>query len=279
MRICSASGSTYAVNHGWGGFGAVGFESYPATALQARRAVEGGGFVDALRAHRLEAAPDFAVPVFPQNIEMLGRGRRQFPFDLDPARAGQRQQRWMRQIDRVRRVDQLRLFERLERQSRQQRRAVIDILVAARPQADHLRELRSRDAGGALGFKDDLLRTWGRRWRGEHRARRGRKIGGGCAELKHDRCARRLGRDQPDAQQIEKCQLLLVGRAVQPLHDRLQIARDDLHDRPIRPLRRGRPVRHVAGPSRQQRGGELGGFARIEFGCRCGYHAAVPSWR
>src|SRR5262249_4163671 len=148
--------------------GAVGLQNETPAELQPIRAIEFTRlFVVALWQHALELPPDLAVPVFPEDVKMLAALRRQVKDHINRALAGQRQQRVVRDVKMMWRVLQQLLFERLKGFASEKRRAVINVLITSRPEADDLFKLRGSQAGRALRFKDDLIVALGRRRRGD----------------------------------------------------------------------------------------------------------------
>src|SRR6185503_17564480 len=90
-------------------------------------------------------------------------------FDANRTFTGQRQQRLMANVKMVRCVHQLLFEKRLEWSAGQESGAVIDVLIAARPETDNFFELGGGQARRALSLEDDLIIPFGWRRRGNPR--------------------------------------------------------------------------------------------------------------
>ena len=156
---------------------------------------------------------------------------------------------------------------------------MIDVLIATGPEAEDFHELGRGDPGGPFGFKDDLVALFGGRRRGDLRASGSATFGRLLDELKNDGGARRLGGHQVEAEQIEKGEFVLLRRLVQPLDNRLDVAREDPGERHTCALLRRLPLRHVAQAPLEQFLHHPRGVPVIKQGLRSDDHDAVPSCR
>ena len=179
----------------------------------------------------------------------------------------------------VRGVDQLLAPEGLHRRIARERRRVVDPLVAARPQARHLLELRTHQAERALGLEHHLASGPLRGRRGDPRAPRHARVDRLGAEGEDDRRTRHLGGDQLDPEQLEKPQLVLLGRAVQAAQHGLEVARVGL-DQGAAGATLGRsPTLEVSSSTAQDGSDQLGGATGVDQGLRRADHSGAPSSR
>ena len=157
--------------------------------------------------------------------------------------------------------------------------AVVDVLVATRPQAHHLAQLRHRQPDRGFRLVADLAGAAGR-WRcGQPGAGRQAQVGGVVGQLEHDRSAGRLRGHQRYPGQVQERQLVLVRSLVEPAGDGLQLVRHDLEHRGVGSLLPGPPLRDVAGRQRTQRGRERRRVALVQRwrGLRSGQLAGPSS--
>ncbi len=184
-------------------------------------------------------------------------------------------------VEDVRRLLQASRLEQAERLLRLQRRRVVDVLVAAGPQAHGLDELGHGKPDRTLGLEADLPGGGAGGRRGGHPRPGGEShIGGGVGHLDRERGARRLRGDETHTQQVEEGELVLRRRTLEASCDRLQIADDDLGERPVGTRLLRKPLRHVTRPERLEPREEVRRVADREDGRPGGNtHAGAPSSR
>src|SRR5207237_4918989 len=102
-------------------------------------------------AGRLDPAPDLAIEILPDDLEWIVGRMRQLESNAQLHVAGQRQQRGVRQIQMMGRGLALRGGKRHDGCALEKIGAMVDVLVAAGPEAEYLQDFAGGDAGSALG--------------------------------------------------------------------------------------------------------------------------------
>ncbi len=211
-----------AVDGDLGRLRAVGGEAEPAAAGQPFGAVDMPDHQLAAVRHLVgKAAPDPAVPIFPDDGDFGIARLRQIDIDVERHPAGERQQPVVGQVKDMRNVFEVRTVQDPKARLRLMLGGVVGVLVASRPKASHFDQPGGAEPNDTFGFKHDLIARLGR-WRRRHLCT-GRKSDGGriVAELEDDRRPGRLGRGALDPHHREERQLVLLRCLIQAIDDRL----------------------------------------------------------
>ena len=260
-----------------GGLGAGGGEVVSSAAGEPAGAVDALGLQPlALGDLALEAAPQLAVPVLPDHVEGGAAGLGQVQVDVEGDLAGEGQQRLVAEVEDVGDVLEVGSVEDTEALSRRMPGAVIDVLIATRPEAPNLDQPGRAEADDVLGLVDDLIARLGR-WRRRHLRAGGQGHRRGIVpELEDHRSPSGLRRGALDPQHGEKGELVLVRRLVQPLEEGLQEAGMGLDQRGIGAPVGGQPGVDETGAAGEQRADDVGPTAIVEKLRRRLPHGAAP---